>query len=156
MIDKQGLLQPVELFVGLSDSALDRFAQVINRKSYLRGDTIYKEDNLGDNLYIIKRGEIKLSRIIREAEEQTLVQLGDGQYFGAISFLDGGRHTASAKAMGDSEVFTLSREDFKRIAQQDPAAGIKVLQNISKSLCNYMRLINGKFMDMIQYVSLDR
>ncbi len=156
MIDKQSLMEPIGLVSGLTDSAMERFAQVINRKFYLRGDVIYKEGGLSDGLYIIKRGEVRLTRIIREGEEQTLSQLGDGQYFGGISFLDGGQHTASAKVVVDSEILVLSKEDFKIIAKDDPASGIRMLQNISRSLCEYMRLINGRFMDMIQYVSLDR
>lgn len=156
MVDKQSLMEPMGLFTGLPDSSMEKFARIISRKFYLRGDVIYKEGGQSDGLYIIKRGEVRLTRIIREGEEQTLAQLGDGQYFGGISFLDGGHHTASAKAMVDSEVLTFSKEDFRKIAKDDPASGIRMLQNVSRSLCEYMRLINGKFMDMIQYVSLDR
>ena len=148
-------LKGTSTFTSLTDDEIQKVSGYLQRQAYFRGEKIYGEDEPGGKLYIICHGEVGLSRVLREGEHHTLITLGKGQSFGCISLLDGRPHSATAKALTDAEVFILSRGDFNRICQDNPVCAIKLMRVLASSLCEYLRRMNAKFSDMVNYVSLD-
>ena len=57
------LLKTVPLFSGLADRDLNRIVDLMVTKRYRKHNLIFFEDDLGQNLFIIKRGRVKISRI---------------------------------------------------------------------------------------------
>jgi CRP-like cAMP-binding protein len=155
MVDKSEL-KSISLFAELTEDELGRLAAMLKEKTFSRGEKIYGEGEPDGQFYIIRRGQVSISRTIREGQRQNLGNLGQGMYFGLISLIDGQPHSATARAKTDAELWMLKKADFDRLARENPACGIKILGVLVQSLCQYMRQINAKFMDMIQYVSLDR
>ena len=49
-------------------------------------------------------------------EDKPVATLGVGEYFGEVSLLQGGRHTASVQAVATTDLLIMSGPDFKALA----------------------------------------
>lgn len=155
MVTKEDL-EKIPLFSGFGDAEREEIASVTERKELLPDTPVFSETDPGGKLYIVYKGEVKITRLIREQEQQTLNKLQDGDFFGGVSFIDGSEHSASAVCTTDSVIFTINKSDFDKLSEKNPMMGIKILQTLILSICSYLRKMNEKFYDMVQYVSLTR
>lgn len=76
-----------------------------------RGETLFEAGADANNLYVIDRGKIKLSRSLSPDDprrESLLNVLGDGQVFGELSLLDPGPRTTTAIAITPCDMRRLS------------------------------------------------
>lgn len=149
-------LKSVALFATLSDDELAKVSSMLEKKTYKKGKKIYAEGEPGGQLCFIQQGQVAITRQIYEGETKNFNNLSNGMYFGIVSLIDGESHSATATASEDTELWMLSKADFDRLVQDNPACGIKILKEVVHPLCLYMRQMNDRFIDMIQYVSLDR
>jgi CRP/FNR family cyclic AMP-dependent transcriptional regulator len=146
-------LKDIPLFRGLSRQELEDVAAYLTLREYAKGETIFKENTDGEQkLYIIRQGRICISKMVQEGEQQNLTLLKDGEFFGEISLLDGKPHSASATALKDSSVFTLSREQFEALLAKDVPGGYQLMHNICLTICQLLRQMDEKFIDMIKFV----
>ncbi len=145
-------LKDIPLFEGLSPAELDNVAKYLELKEYAKGDTVFNENTAGHKLYIIQQGRICINKKINKAEEQNMAVLRDGEFFGEISLFDGKPHSATAVALKDSSVFTLTSEQFELLLAQDASSGYKLLHRICLGICRLLRQVDEKFIDMIKFV----
>lgn len=94
------------------------------RTSYKKGATIFHEEDERDNAYIIETGAVEISTT-RHGKKVPLVHLGQGEVFGETALLGAGKRTATAVALEDTEVFTISPGLLHdRIMHLDPLVGL--------------------------------
>ena len=94
------------------------------RTSYPKGTVIFREEDLRDNAYIIESGQVEISTR-RGDRTIPLVRLGAGEVFGETALLGKGKRSATAIAVEDTEVFTISPEFLRaRIMNMDPLVGL--------------------------------
>ena len=116
-------LARVPLFAGLSPRQLRRLADLTEEHRYMEGATVVREGDVGDSFYVIREGQAK----VVNASGRVVNRLRPGDFFGEISLLDGGPRTASVVAETPLTMHVLSRKDFLRVIQQEPAVGVKLL-----------------------------
>lgn len=153
MVTKEDL-SAINLFSQFSDAEREKLASITKRAEFLRGSCIYRQDGSGGQLFIVYKGEVRITRLLREQQMQTLAVLKNGDFFGAVSLIDGKEHSATATCISDSVVFTINKPDFDKLAQENPALGIEMLKLLSSRISFFVRTMNSKFIDMVQYVSL--
>ena len=90
-------------------------SQGISRAHYEPGQLIYREGELARNFYTILTGQVQVVRI-DNGTELPVATLGVGEYFGEVSLLQGGRHTASVRALVTTDLLVMSGPDFKALA----------------------------------------
>jgi CRP-like cAMP-binding protein len=151
MVAKE-LLEGISLFEGLSQPALESMANCLTLRKYAKGETIFDENTAGQELHIVQQGSVRISKLVREGEEQNLTVLKSGEFFGEISLLDGKPHSATAVALKDSSILSLGREQFERLLAQDAPLGYQLLNRICLTLCRLLRQMDEKFIDMIKFV----
>lgn len=94
------------------------------RTLYRKGAVIFREDDACDNAYIVEHGEVEIS-VLRDGVQVPLVRLREGEVFGETALLGGGRRTATAIAVEDTEVFLISPNLLSdRIMRLDPLVGL--------------------------------
>jgi CRP/FNR family cyclic AMP-dependent transcriptional regulator len=145
-------IKKIQLFDGLTDNELKALSTALQKKNYKRGDTIFKEGESGETLYIIKHGEIKVCKAGVTGEPQTLTLLKDGDICGEMSFLDGRPHTATLIAIIDTEVYQVERKDFESLIEKSPFLVYKVMRNIVFTIHAVVRGMNSKYMEMLNYM----
>ena len=51
-------------------------------------ETLFREGDLGDEMYLIKSGKVRIVKEMDNGEEKTLAFLGEGSFFGEMAVLD--------------------------------------------------------------------
>jgi CRP-like cAMP-binding protein len=128
------VLQRVPLFRHLSPIDLQRIAEVAREKSYPRHSVILFEDDPGDALYVVARGQVKVVLIGDDGREVILSVLGEGEFFGEMALLDDEPRSAHVIAMEDSDLLVLRREDFEGLLAQSPEIGLALLRELTRRL----------------------
>lgn len=106
--------------VGLSESDRFLFAVFAEEKRYPAESVIFREGDLGDAIYVIARGRVRISRQIAGGEE-AFAFLRPGEIFGEMALLDPGTgRSADAVAHEDAVVLELSRARFEALESADP------------------------------------
>jgi len=79
-------------------------------------------------------GSVKVTRLSGEGREVILAILGEGDFFGEMSLLDGEGRSANIVSINDSEVLTLTRGDFLDILETFPKIAISFLEELARRL----------------------
>ena len=133
-MDKLSLLQSVPIFSELSPSDLNKIAERMVQRAYTKGQMILLEDDLGQTFFVIAEGSVKITRLSDDGREVILAMLGESDFFGEMSLLDGAGRSANVVALEESEVLTLARNDFLDILQQYPKISISLLEELTQRI----------------------
>ena len=128
------ILSKVPLFQGLPESEVVPFGDLMRERSYPKGSVILFEDDPGDALYVVAKGQVKVVLIGEDGREVILSVLGEGTFFGEMALLDDEPRSAHVIAMEDSTVLALRREDFRARLRNSPEVAIALLRELSRRL----------------------
>ena len=151
MGDKR-LLREITFFHDLTDEEFDTLSRVLKRKVYKAGETVFKENEVGQVLYIIRKGEVKVCKEGPGGDLQTITLLKDGDICGEMSFLDGRPHSATIIALVDTEMYLLKKEDFDKLIPTHPYLVYKLMKNIVFTIHAIVRGMNTRYVEMINYM----
>jgi len=135
MAESKIILKYVPIFSELEDNIMGRIEELGVTRSYKKDMVIMDENN--DNvsgLFIINKGSVKVTRNDTEGREIILSILGDYEYFGEMSLLDGENPSANVAAMEDTELFYLGREQFMQLIEYNPKITYALLEGLIKRL----------------------
>jgi len=86
---------------------------------YPKDTMIFSEGQPGNELYIIQKGSVKISKIVDD-KEVLLAMLKPGDIFGEMALLDNKARSASADAYEDTELLVVNRANFQQIITKQP------------------------------------
>jgi len=132
--DARELLRNVALFSGLGEDAPDRLAQQMHRRTFRRGTMIFHKDQVGDALYIVESGRVRIFLPTEGGAELWVEFAARGDVFGEVALLDGRPRSASAETVEDTAVYTISRDDFRQFVTETPPFGWKLIELLSDRL----------------------
>jgi CRP/FNR family cyclic AMP-dependent transcriptional regulator len=133
-MSKIDLLRNVPLFAGLSDQDLDALAGSLGKRTFAKNMIIFHQGSLGQTLYIIESGKVRIFLVSESGQETTLNIYGAGDVFGEFSLLDGLPRSAGAVAMEKTVTLTLSRKDFMRHLEACPRMAVNIMQLLTLRL----------------------
>lgn len=125
------LLRRVTLFSGLKEEELEALANVTTKKAFEKHSVILLAEEEGNSLFIIQKGRVKVSILSEDGREIVLTLLGDGEFFGEMSLLDGLPRSATVIALEDTEALMLRREDLIRLIEHTPQIAIKLMAELT-------------------------
>ncbi|MCX6640799.1 MAG: Crp/Fnr family transcriptional regulator [bacterium] len=127
-------LKIVPLFEELTDENLADLDRQLSVMRYRKNNLIIFEDDSGLNLFIINKGRVKISRISEEGGEVILAILGEGEFFGELSVIDGLSRSATVTALDDVELLVMKREDFLSGLAKYPQISIYLLNELANRI----------------------
>ncbi len=125
------LLSTVPIFTDLRSIDLEELHGRMSRRTYAKNEIILMEDEFGDTFFIISKGSIKVTRVSEDGREVILAILGQGDFFGEMSLLDGQTRSANAIANDECEVMILKRHDFLGFLEKFPKISISLLTELA-------------------------
>lgn len=141
---KNDLLKGVDLFSSLDDDQLDTISQMGIEKPYRKGDIILMEDDqTNQSFFLIVKGEVKVVLTAEDGREAILASLKEGDFFGEMALLDGEPRSATVRAVEDSRLFTIRREDFLAAIRKQPDLALTLLGEMSLRLRKSNRQISS-------------
>ena len=105
-------------------------------KVYRDGDTIIRQGDVGNSMYVIQEGEVEVVRS-HNGKTVRLAVLGQGDIFGELSLFGNDKRSASVYAYGDVRIITVDRKIFLRRIQEDVTLAFRMFQNMAARL-NHM------------------
>jgi CRP/FNR family transcriptional regulator, cyclic AMP receptor protein len=128
------VLQRVPLFSQLAATDLQRVVEVARDRSYPKNSVILFEDDPGDALFVVAKGQVKVVLIGEDGREVILSVLGEGEFFGEMALIDDEPRSAHVIAMEDSTLLVLRREDFQGILEHSAGIALALLRELSRRL----------------------
>lgn len=99
-------------------------------RSYDAGETIVREGESGDCLYVIQDGEVEIIQE-REGSEVQLAVLQASDFFGEGSVFDREKRSATVRALGAVRVLTVDKKTLLRRIQEDPTLAYRIIETMS-------------------------
>jgi CRP/FNR family transcriptional regulator, cyclic AMP receptor protein len=128
------LLRGVPMFAHLGDDHLRLLSASLGSQPFERGATIFHQGSVGNTLYLIVRGQVRIYTSSLLGQEISVTLFRDGDFFGELSLLDGQERSASAVAMRDTTTLTLHRAAFLHAVRTYPEIAVAVLEQLSARL----------------------
>jgi CRP/FNR family transcriptional regulator/CRP/FNR family cyclic AMP-dependent transcriptional regulator len=131
-------LKKVPFFRGLPQREIERIFSISSIKRYSAGEMVFAKQDLGNNFFIVKSGRIKIFTSVGAGKKKTFAFLKKGDFFGEMSLLGGRVRSASAQAAEDSELFVISKTNFKRLILKNADFTLQLLHTLTERLnkCN--------------------
>ena len=144
MRDRVEQLSKVELFAGLKPEALDLIAKVSTEESHALGSKILQHGDVGDKLYLILEGRVRISREVAGMGEEALAVLGPGQVFGEMALLDESPRSADAVVHERCRVLTIPKDGFDDLLFLHKDLAYEVLWSTVRILVRRLRETTDK------------
>ncbi len=90
-------------------------------RTFKKDEIILREGSVSDVCYLVVDGKVAVKKGFHGQYPRTVATLGKGSVFGEMALFDGHPHVATVIAIEDTEVSTMSRDEFQRmVAGMDP------------------------------------
>lgn len=122
------------LFAALSEDAAGQLLSSMDPVRLYRGDQVFHEGDVGDSVYVIVEGKVKLGRTSTDGRESLLSVLGPGEMFGELSVFDPGPRLTSAIAVDDSHLVSLGHQALKSFLTEHPEVAMQMLTGLAHRL----------------------
>ncbi|MBI2058773.1 MAG: cyclic nucleotide-binding domain-containing protein [Nitrospirae bacterium] len=139
-IDYVPFLLRVPFFAAMdSEEELLRIASRVTLRRYAKGDVVYREGDVGDALYIIRTGRVRISVRSEAGVDRPVAYLGAGEIFGEMALLIEEPRSATVRADTAAEIIVLLKEDFHALLREDPAIALELSRTLSRRLARTTR-----------------
>ncbi len=147
-VEKVSLLKNVSLFSKLKDHELETVARYSGYRSFPQGESIFHEGNVAEELYIIRSGEVVISKRAGEDDESKVVDIArfvEGDYFGELGMLDSKPRNETATATRDTTllIFPDRSVKFRDLIVEQPAVFAQILHKLLAIVAGRIRTTNN-------------
>jgi len=144
MQNVQAALGTIQLFRGLAPGGLERIAAIAGEERHATNTFVFREGEIGDKLYLILEGKVRISRNLAGMGEEALAVLGPGEAFGEMSLIDDVPRSADAVVHEDCRLLVITREAFEDLLFIHKDLAYEILWNFIKTLSGRLREANDK------------
>ena len=132
--DAARLLAGVPLFSELSREELERVARVAVPRSFPKGVRVFHEGDNSDACYVVRAGDLRVTREHSDGRAIALATLGPRDIFGELAMLDGGTRSASIETLSDCELLALPASDMRRVIADHGQIAAKLIAALTRRL----------------------
>lgn len=141
---REDQLAKVTFFDGLTREALTLIAHVTTEETHALGTRIFQYGDVGDKLFVILEGKVRISREVSGMGEEALAVLGQGQVFGEMALLDESTRSADARAHERCRLLVISKDAFDDLLFLHKDLAYEVLWSCVRILASRLRETNEK------------
>lgn len=127
-------LSRVTIFSELTFEELEKIAALSIIRTYPKGVYVFYEGEPGDGFYFVKKGKLKLTKLLPDGKEKILHFVQDGDIFAELLLFDGGPFPASAQTMVESQVGVIRNADMEKLLRDNPDISWRILRVLSRRL----------------------
>jgi CRP/FNR family transcriptional regulator, cyclic AMP receptor protein len=106
-------------------------ATQMSEQRYRAKNLIFQEGDLGDDLYLVESGIVRITMESREGDQAILGEVHPCETFGELGILDGAPRSATATAWVETTAFRLPGRAFRELIQTDPGFRQSVLVGLA-------------------------
>jgi CRP/FNR family cyclic AMP-dependent transcriptional regulator len=114
------LLRNVPLFANITDTELASLLDDLRPKSYRKNQVIFHQGDPGQEMYIILKGKVRIIKVTPTGDETTLLIFAENDIFGEFAVIDGNPRAATARAIDDTQLLAMGKQEFTAHCQTIP------------------------------------
>lgn len=130
--NKVWYLERSRLFQGIPREEIEQYAHLFHEYDYKPKEVVFSEGDLGDAIYLLKTGHVRLSRVTEDGKEITLAILGPGDVFGELALFKEPHRQTFAEAVDEAHICAASVEDFSRLMSHKPQLTMMVATEMAR------------------------
>lgn len=127
-------LSAVPYFSHLNVDELKMINKITTLKKYKKDEIIFFEDEPGENVYIIKKGKVKVLKMNKDGDQHILNIFKKNDILAEVIVFDRENYPATAIALSDVVCYSLNRDKLSQMFLGHPQITIKVMKVISARL----------------------
>ena len=124
-------------------------ALLIDRK-FPRDAVIFEDGSIGDYMYLIQEGQVKITKMSEDGREKILEILGPGDFYGEMALLDREPRSASVKTTTACVLLALSRQDFLGLLKQNHELTLELIRELARRLRETDEQIRGLSFERVE------
>jgi CRP/FNR family transcriptional regulator len=128
------IVKEIPFFSLLTETELNLIDAIASNKKFKKEEYIFFEGEAGNKFFIIKDGQVKLTKMIKNGDEQILNIFSNNDIIAEIVAFDKGNYPASAVTMTKTEVIVFDQSELENLILKHPSIGVKLLREMSGRL----------------------
>jgi CRP-like cAMP-binding protein len=123
------------------DDPLQKFA-----KTCAPGTVLFREGDSGDEMYIIQRGRVRVSKDF-SGKPHVIAVLDKGEFFGEMAIVSQLPRTATVTAIDEVEILAFDRDGLLKMISRNPRIGLSIIDR----LCRRLQAAHHKVQHLVQH-----
>lgn len=128
-----------ELFHGFDETTLAKLSACLRELALLPGQKVFSAGDRDDEIFLVRRGSVRIMLPLEGGKRHHVATVGQGNFFGELSFLDRGVRSADVEAKVSTALYALSRRRFDEQIQADAAVGVQVFARLALAIADHLR-----------------
>lgn len=120
--ERLAFLRDIRLFTAVAETDLAALGQRLRERTLRKNQVLFREGDPGDEMFLVCRGAVLVSKVVKGKVEQVLNRIGPGEFFGEMSLLDGSPRSATIQAETDTMLLVLDRKSLNQLIEVSPHA----------------------------------
>jgi SulP family sulfate permease len=137
-------LREIGMFRRRKEETLAALEACMETRSYRKGEPIFARGDPGQELYLVRRGAVRVTLPVKDGQEHHLATFNRGNFFGEMSFMDRAERSANARALTDTDLFVLSRERFDAMAEDHKKLAADLFEGLARALALRLRYADAE------------
>lgn len=122
------------LFVGVEPATLERFDRESNWVRIRGHQTLFRQDDTADAMYVVVYGSLEVVLERPDGRTRVVDVLGPGATVGEVALLTHGPRSATVRAIRDSELVRLSKDEFFALLEEHPHTALELARSLARRL----------------------
>lgn len=149
LIEAEGLTQlpeetllelgEIHILSRLSAEERDVLRFAVEENDYAAGEKIFQTGDSGDELYLIRKGSVKIMLPLSHGKHHHLATFDQGDFFGDLAFIDQAARSADAVAATACHLYKISRHAFTQLEESAPHLAEQVFVGLARVLAERLR-----------------
>jgi CRP/FNR family cyclic AMP-dependent transcriptional regulator len=148
--DLKAFLVATPFFGGLPDASLDLLVSMLVERRFDAGATVVAEGEPGRSMFVVRSGELVVSRLGNSGRAIRMTGLAAGDFFGEMTLIEMQNRSATVVAESPTVLYELTAQKLYTCYKADIHAYVMVLQNINRELCRRLRRADGRIAELIR------
>ncbi len=130
------LLAQIPLFQGLTDDDREVLATRLAEKAFKAGEIVFSQGEKGSSMYVVRSGAVQIYLPSAEKDQPPVVlkDVRSGEYFGELAIFDDKPRSASVRALVDTILMELTREELGEHLGRSKVAAMTILSEMANRL----------------------
>lgn len=127
-------------------------ANVMQIRELKDGENLVKEGDEDSTLFVLTRGKLAVKSKVDD-KEMTVYNMKVGECAGTRAFVDRAPRRATLTAVGNTEVYTLSPDDFESLLDTHPRIVYKVMRGLFRITHSNLMRMNVETQQLSNYIN---
>ena len=107
---------------------------LLPRATYPKGRLLHQPGDVGQTVYLVHRGLVRIYRLAPDGREITYALLGPGETVGEMAMVGDSIHSTFAEVIAEAELTPMARSLFEGLLQRHPELSQSVMATFSARL----------------------